>query len=43
MYTSSILWMLSWPVVIIISYQVVKLVVKKYEARLEQQEEKAEE
>jgi hypothetical protein len=35
--------MLSWPLVIIISYQVVKLVVKKYEARLEQQEEKAEE
>jgi len=35
MYTAQILWMLSWPVLIIVSYQLVKLVVKKYEIRLE--------
>ena len=39
MYTTPILWMLSWPVLIIISYQLVKLAVKKYEARLEEKEE----
>ena len=33
MYTSSILWMLSWPVLIVISYQLIKLVVRKYEAK----------
>lgn len=35
MHTEAILWMLSWPVLIIISYQIVKLVVKKYESKLE--------
>ncbi len=35
MYTAQILWMLSWPVLIIVSYQLVKLAVKKYEIRLE--------
>ncbi len=35
MYTAQILWMLSWPVLIIVSYQLVKLAVKKYENRLE--------
>ncbi len=35
MYTAQILWMLSWPVLIIVSYQLVKLAVKKYETRLE--------
>lgn len=39
MYTSSILWMLSWPALIIVSYQLVKLVVKKYEKRLESEED----
>jgi uncharacterized membrane protein YjfL (UPF0719 family) len=39
MYTSSILWMLSWPVLLIISYQVIKLVVKKYESKLESEED----
>ena len=38
MYTIPILWMLSWPVLIIISYQLVKLAVKKYEKKLESQE-----
>ena len=38
MYTSSILWMLSWPVLIIISYQLIKLAVKKYENKLESEE-----
>lgn len=37
MYTTPILWMLSWPVLIIISYQAVKWAVKKYETRLEEQ------
>ena len=39
MYTESILWMLSWPVLLIVSYQVIKLVVKKYESKMENQEE----
>ena len=42
MYTTSILWMLSWPVVIIVSYQVIKLVVKKYEPQLEEEEREEE-
>lgn len=33
MYTDSILMMISWPALIIISYQLVKFVVKKYEGR----------
>lgn len=39
MYTTPILWMLSWPVLIIISYQLVKLAVKKFEKKLEEKEE----
>lgn len=39
MYTTPILWMLSWPVLIIISYQLVKLAVKKFEEKLEENEE----
>lgn len=35
MYTAQIVWMLSWPALIIVSYQLVKLAVKKYENRLE--------
>ena len=35
MYTAQIVWMLSWPVLIVVSYQLVKLAVKKYENRLE--------
>ena len=37
MYTSSIIWMLTWPVLIIVSYQLVKLVVKKYDKKSESQ------
>jgi hypothetical protein len=33
MYTSSILWMLSWPVLIYISLLLVMYAVKKYEAK----------
>jgi hypothetical protein len=32
MYTSQILWLLSWPVLIYISYRLVLLVLKKFEA-----------
>lgn len=39
MYTAQILWMLSWPVLIIVSYQLVKLAVKKYENRLESEKD----
>jgi hypothetical protein len=39
MYTTPILWMISWPVLIIVSYQLVKLAVKKYESKLESQED----
>lgn len=35
MYTAQILWMLSWPLLIVVSYQLVKLTVKKYEKKLE--------
>ncbi|SHE84403.1 hypothetical protein SAMN05444274_102552 [Mariniphaga anaerophila] len=38
MYTTPILWMLSWPLLIIVSYFLVKWVVKKYEAKLEEEE-----
>jgi hypothetical protein len=34
--------MLSWPVLIVISYQAVKWAVKKYEARLEEEEKSQE-
>lgn len=39
MYTEAILWMLSWPVIIIISYQLIKLAIKKYESKLESKED----
>ena len=39
MYTTSILLMLSWPVLLIISYQAIKLVLKKYEGKLESEED----
>lgn len=35
MHTEAILWMLSWPVLIIISYQAIKLAVKKFEQKIE--------
>lgn len=38
MYTSSIIWMLTWPVLLIISYQLIKLAVKKFEKKPEIQE-----
>jgi len=31
MYTTQILWILSWPVIIWFSYQMVKLAIKKFE------------
>ncbi len=39
MHTTAILWMLSWPVLIIVSYQAVKLVLKKYEDKMESDED----
>lgn len=39
MYTTPIVWMISWPVLIIISYQLIKLAVKKYESKLESEED----
>jgi len=38
MYTSSIIWMLTWPVLLVVSYQLIKLVSKKYEKKLEAEE-----
>jgi hypothetical protein len=35
MYWSSIFWFLSWPAVVIISYQLIKYTVLKYETILE--------
>lgn len=41
MYWSSILWYLSWPVLVIISYRLVKFTVLKYETVLEKPLKKA--
>jgi len=41
MYWSSILWFLSWPVVVIISYQLIKYTILKYEEILEKPIKKA--
>jgi len=41
MYWSSILWFLSWPVVVIISYQLIKFTILKYEEILEKPVKKA--
>lgn len=38
MYWSSILWFLSWPALIVISYQLVKFVIKKYETVFEKED-----
>lgn len=38
MYWSSILWFLSWPALVIVSYQLVKYVVRKYNDELEKVE-----
>ena len=35
MYTIPILWMLSWPFLIIVSYYLVKWIIKKYEKKPE--------
>jgi hypothetical protein len=42
MYWSSILWFLSWPVVVIISYQLIKYTILKYDPILEKPAKKAE-
>ncbi len=41
MYWSSILWFISWPVVVIISYQLIKFTILKYEEILEKPIKKA--
>jgi hypothetical protein len=41
MYWSSIFWFLSWPVVVIISYQLIKFTILKYEEILEKPVKKA--
>ncbi len=38
MYWSSVLWLLSWPALIVISYQLVKFAIRKYEAVFEKEE-----
>lgn len=38
MYWSSIIWFLTWPALIVISYQLVKFVMKKYEAVFEKED-----
>lgn len=42
MYLTSILWFLSWPVMVIVAYHLVKYTVKKYEPVLEKPLKKAE-
>ncbi len=41
MYWSSILWFLSWPVVVIISYQLIKYTILKYDLILGKPAKKA--
>ena len=41
MYWSSILWFISWPVLVIISYQLIKFTILKYEEILEKPIKKA--
>jgi len=36
MILSGILWFLTWPLVIIASYQLIKVALKKYEKKLEE-------
>ncbi len=38
MYTSSILWILSWPLLLLVSYQAIKFVVKRFEKKIENEE-----
>ena len=38
MYTREIIEMLTWPILIIVSYQVIKFLMKKYESKLEDEE-----
>ncbi len=38
MYTDAIIEMLSWPILIIVSYQVIRIVLKKYESKLEEKD-----
>jgi uncharacterized membrane protein YjfL (UPF0719 family) len=40
-YLESVLWLLSWPALIILSYYIVKFVIKKLEAKIDQEEKKA--
>jgi len=38
MYLSSILWLLTWPLLIFVSYQTIRLLLKKYGDKLEKTE-----
>jgi hypothetical protein len=39
MYTSEIIWLFMWPVVIIVSYYLIVLTLKKYQDKHEKEEE----
>ena len=39
MYWSSIIWFLTWPAIIVVGYQLVKIVIKKYSDVFEKIEE----
>jgi len=38
MYLSSILWLLTWPLLIFVSYQTIRILLKKYGEKLEKPE-----
>lgn len=38
MYLTSILWLLTWPLLIFVSYQTIRLLLKKYGDKLEKSE-----
>jgi len=41
MYWSSIIWLLSWPTFVVVSYHLVKFAIRKYEPILEKPVKKA--
>ena len=41
MYWSSIIWFLTWPVLVLFAFYLVKFVMKKYESKIENSEKKS--
>lgn len=39
MYTESILWLLSWPALIVAAYYIIRLALRKFESHLPEEED----